>query len=182
MADLKTLFKDAEAAVKGLADDLRPVAFRFFLEQNIGSLPTVTKQALSKAQPRTATAKKNSGQKRKAGKGARPPQVINLKLSLAKLRKFTDPKKPKSNQEQYAVLASFLKDEEIADRVGQDEMYTCYRMLQWRAPKVMEQVFHDARNKKGWFTPRGEDEKFALTHIGQQFVEHDLPSAKAKEG
>ena len=181
MSDLEALFREGAAAVKNLPPDLRPVAFRFILEQGVSRAQRPARRRAGRPSSASQEVKREPARKAAAASEPAPKVVDSLKVDVLELRGFVQGRPLRGHKQKYAVLAAFLKEQKIADRVGQDEMYTCYRALGWRAPHRMLKVFHDARRGKAWFSSRGDDGKFELTHIGEQAVEHDLV-ARGKEG
>ncbi len=172
MDELAEQLRKASEAVKGLPSELRAVAFQFVLQ----SLPHGSQRKPKPKAGRTekrAAAKGTAKTKRVASSS--PPSVVKLPVSKPELEKYVAKKQPGDHLERYAVMAACLREKAI-ERVGVDEIYTCYRHLNLKAPKVMRQVFHNARNTKGWFDEADSDGKFGLTHVGVQFVEHDLPA------
>ena len=175
MDELLSNLQKAAAAVDGLPKELRPTAFAFLLQ-------TLAPQASSRRGGRPGTArgkrppKPKAAPKRRASKTG--PRIIpNLKLSKQKLGEFFSRKRPANHQQKYAVFASFLEQAAVP-RVGVDEVYTCYKLIGERTPNVMDQVFRNARNAYEWFDEIDEDGRYGLTHIGREFVDHDLPASK----
>lgn len=103
------------------------------------------------------------------------------KEQIASLREFYDTKGPDSHMEIFAVLSYWLKDALSITDVSIDEMWTLYKVLQIRAPKVLVQVFRDAKSKKAYFDTSEGNGKYYLTSFGETFVEHDLPRAPKKK-
>jgi len=112
-----------------------------------------------------------------------PKMLPNLvpKDQIAKLREFYEGRKPDSHQEIFAVMSYWLKDTLSITDVSIDEMWTLYKVLQIRAPKVLIQVFRDAKSKKAWFDSAKVSGRYYLTSFGETFVEHDLPRMPKKQ-
>jgi hypothetical protein len=182
MDDLAGRMKKAAEAVKDLPPDLRPVAFRFALEELSGVLSRAAPAKGPRGRRTKQPSRPDQAGRRKRGRTQSAPRVVDLKVDTGKLKRFAENRRPRTHQEKYAAVASFLADSRVAERVGPDEIYTCYKILGWRAPKNMGHVFIDARNTKGWFGPVGEDGKYELTHVGREFVAHDLGKTAAEEG
>jgi len=155
-------------ALDGVPKDLRPVAFQFLL-QRIPLQHAPTKDA-RKATPSTRARPKSPAGKAARRRG-RPRVLSSLKIPKSELTKFYDEKKPQTHQERYAVMACFLQDGAISNNVDVDEIYTCYSLLNKRGPKSMDQVFRDADR---WFE-RDEESRWALNHVGREYVRFDLP-------
>jgi hypothetical protein len=114
-------------------------------------------------------------------KVAEPKPLSSLISDTASLRTFYELKDPKNHPENYVVIASWLKSNTECKNYSIDEMYTAYKLLRIKPPKVMVQVFRDAKAKGLWFDQAKEQPgRFELTIHGEAFVEHDLPRQKPK--
>lgn len=110
-----------------------------------------------------------------------PKLLSNLIIDSEKIRtlkEFVVSKRAQNHQELFSVLAHWMKTNLSLEDVSIDEMWTAYKILSKKPPKVLIQVFRDAKSKKGWFTTGAEVGKYILTPIGETFVEHDLPPAE----
>lgn len=117
--------------------------------------------------------------KRSVSVGEQPKLLSNLITEPSKiqeLKKFVEDKNPINQMEIFAVLAHWMKYNLNLEEVSIDEMWTSYKILGKKAPKVLIQVFRDGKSKKGWFNVGTSSGKYTLTSIGETFVEHDLPS------
>lgn len=111
------------------------------------------------------------------------PNLISGKDKIDSLRLFYSTKKPTNHMETFAVLTYWLKlDLELPD-VSIDEIWTIYKVLQIRPPKVLIQTFRDGKSKKAYFDTSNKSGRYLLTSFGETFVEHDLPKLpEAKTG
>lgn len=145
-------------------------------------VPTPEPEAASKR--KTQKSNKPSTKNGGGGKTAsvQPKMLPNLvpKDQIVKLREYYEGRKPVSHLEKFAVMSYWLKDELSITEVSIDEMWTLYKLLQERQPKVLMQVFRDAK-KKAWFDSAKVRGKYYLTSYGETFVEHDLPHISNKQ-
>lgn len=164
-----------------------------FVEKQIDKVVDIEKSMPAPApEPENPRARQTNKTKAKAGgnngstkKSAseQPKMLPNLvpKEQITSLREFYESKGPDSHMEIFAVLAYWLKDALSTTEVSIDEMWTLYKVLQIRAPKILIQVFRDAKSKKAYFDASGSNGKYYLTSFGETFVEHDLPHAPKKK-
>ncbi|MYB39947.1 hypothetical protein F4X86_01460 [Candidatus Saccharibacteria bacterium] len=108
---------------------------------------------------------------------SQPKMLGNLvnKDQVGNLKSFYTGKEPSSHVEVYAVLSYWLKDILGINQISIDEIWTLYKVIDKKPPRVLAQTFRDAKSKKGYFDVT-DDGKYYLTTIGETFVEHDLPS------
>ncbi len=135
--------------------------------------PTETKKPETKATPPKRTG--NNGQSKKSS--SPQPSVLNdliPKEKIADLRSFHDLKKPVNHIDHYSVLAYWIKEKLNVVDLSLNEMWTMYKILGLRPPKIPIQTFRDAKSKKSFFDSSAEG-KYFLTSIGETYVEHDLP-------
>lgn len=128
---------------------------------------------------------KSSNPIRKRQAGEQPKilsDLIDGKDKLDSLRQFYEEKMPTNQIENFAVLTYWLKSELQMVDVSVDEIWTLYKMLQVRPPKVLAQTFRDGKSKKAYFDITTSTGRYFLTTFGETFVEHDLPKKnKAKK-
>ncbi|MBK8208494.1 MAG: hypothetical protein IPK87_17145 [Planctomycetes bacterium] len=89
------------------------------------------------------------------------------------LREFFSAKFPTgqaSHPAAFAVIAHWLKEVGGTEECGIDEMYTAYRWLKLKMPKVWAQAFRDGKTKLGFFDDGGSKGCYRLTHIGEDAV------------
>lgn len=106
--------------------------------------------------------------------------LITDSAKIKELKDFVSSKKPNGHLERFLVLTYWLKTNLSVEEVSIDEMWTTYKMLSEKAPRILIQVFRDAKSKKGWFTAGSGVGKYQITSIGETFVEHDLPNPNSK--
>jgi len=131
-------------------------------------------------QPVVSELPEDSG-KTKRVRGAKADKPVlkhNLKLDSAgdavpPLRDFFASKFPggkASHPAAFAVIAFWLGEGQGVKSLGIDEMYTCYRWLKLKMPKVWAQAFRDGKSKFGYFDDGSEKGQYQLTHIGEDAV------------
>lgn len=111
---------------------------------------------------------------------AEPKVIDNLLPDTQKindLKTFYTSKKPSGHLENFVVISYWLKENNNMDLVTIDEIYTCYRLLGIKPPKVAIQVFRDAKSKKMWFTSGEKNGQYRISVNGITAVEHDIPSS-----
>jgi hypothetical protein len=156
-----------------------------FVEKQIGKVIQLEETAShsrssggsdGKQKPAGKSAGNANPTKRSAGEQPKMlPNLISGKEKLDSLRQFYDAKHPTNHMEIFAVLTYWLKsDLKMAD-VSIDEMWTLYKVLQIRPPKVLIQTFRDGKSKKAFFDVLTSNGRYFLTSYGETFVEHDLP-------
>ena len=111
-----------------------------------------------------------------------PKMLANLvsKDQIGQLKDFYSDKKPSSHMDICAVFSYWLKTVLGLKQIGVDEIWTLYKIVGERPPRVLIQTLRDAKFRKSHFD-LGENGKYYLTALGETFVEYDLP-APSKEG
>ena len=129
-------------------------------------------------QKKSKRSKKLKGGKAKFYKTNQPiiiPDLISDSEKIQNLKKFFHSKKPLNQQEVFVVIAYWLKENLNLKEISIDEIWTVYKILGKKPPKVLIQVFRDGKSKKGWFGVGSETGKYMITSIGDTYVDHDLP-------
>lgn len=106
--------------------------------------------------------------------------LITDSAKIKGLKEFVNAKKPAGHLERFLVLAFWIKTNLSMEELSIDEMWTAYKILAEKPPRVLIQVFRDAKSKKGWFTIGSSAGRYQLTSIGETYVEHDLPNTNSK--
>ncbi|MCJ7805736.1 hypothetical protein MUP46_03795 [Patescibacteria group bacterium] len=106
------------------------------------------------------------------------PNLITDKAMIDDLRSFYKSKSPENNIEIFATLTFWLKDKSQLPDVSISEMWTLYKILGVKPPKVLIQVFRDGKSKKAYFEAAKATGRYYLTPFGETFVEHDLPKVQ----
>lgn len=167
-------FEGTEQFVKNQITEVME-KFVFLSSDKVVSLPIKAKKSESvevesQIQDYIVSHKRPGGIEPKVMDGLIPnPEMIN------ELKSFFVSKKPSGHLEQYAVIAYFLKEKMNIDQISIDEMYTCYRILGIKPPKVAIQVFRDAKSKKMWFANGEKTGQYRISVNGITAVEHDIP-------
>lgn len=107
------------------------------------------------------------------------PNLITDKAKIDDLRSFYAAKHPENHIDNFAIFALWLKNNADLPEVSISEMWTLYKILGIKAPKVLIQVFRDGKSKKAYFEAATMAGKYYLTPFGETFVEHDLPRKAA---
>ena len=155
-----------------------------FVEQQIAKLINIEQSAPKAPVPPAddAPAGKKSGRSKSNGskksfteQPAMIPDLISGKEQIDSLRQHYTSKKPANHIEIFAVLTLWLKSNLNLKDVSLDEMWTLYKVLQLKPPKVLMQTFRDGKSKRGYFASASKTGRYYLTSFGETFVEHDLP-------
>ncbi|HUU53881.1 MAG TPA: hypothetical protein VMY87_03085 [Armatimonadota bacterium] len=165
MQDIVARIKEAAAAVEDLPSDLRPVAFRYVLEQ-LRSGDNAEHDAQANGGRRgSATAKgtRKSGR----GRGSR----VHVKLNVTGLRQFVGMKKPKNHEQRAAAIAAYFFQDGVK-QIGGEHIRRAYAALRCKRPRNIAQILCNAHCRKDWFTAAGPDGLRELTDIGKDFLEN----------
>lgn len=162
-----------------------------FVESQVDKIVDIEKStplARPQALPQDTPEPQHRGRRNTGGGTSRKPSAQQPKMlpelvakdKINVLKDFYAQKSPATQIETYAVLTYWLKENTELDEVSIDEMWTLYRVLSIKAPKVLVQAFRDGKSKKGYFE-LGTTGRYHITSVGETFVEHDLPhNAKSK--
>jgi hypothetical protein len=114
---------------------------------------------------------------RKAQAG--PPKFkseLNLRPKGKKsLKDFVAEKKPKTNEERFAVMIYYLEKTLQEKTIDRNHIYTCFKELNVKFPLQIDAVLRNAARRKGWFDTSNSSD-LRITTRGENFVEHDLPA------
>lgn len=113
---------------------------------------------------------------------AKPKLVPDLNLrpkGEKSLREFVEEKKPKDNQERFAVIAYYLTETLRLSHFNRDHVFTAFRDLGVKIPAVIDTALQMTANRKGWLNTSNMN-AITITIPGTNFVEHDLPHKPKK--
>jgi hypothetical protein len=100
---------------------------------------------------------------------------LNLKPSGKKsLAEFADVKKPSSNLERLIVSAYYLQHELKHAPIDANDVFTCFKHMNWRKPADIAGKLRWIASQKGWLDTSNTNDIKTTPH-GENFVEHDLP-------
>lgn len=88
------------------------------------------------------------------------------------LNDFMNNYKVTSNFSRYLLFTHYLKEIKGIDKVGVNELYTCFKHLKIRIP-LIEQGLRDTSNRKGWLDTSSSDD-LIITTLGENAITHDL--------
>lgn len=99
--------------------------------------------------------------------------------TIPSFRNFVDEKKPDGSAPDMIAVTGFyfnqyLKKEEFSEG---NVMYA-YGIAGAKRPRKVHQAFHDTKTRKQWIRQGSTSDKWILTHIGEDYVLHDLPKTK----
>lgn len=92
------------------------------------------------------------------------------------LKDFVSEKKPKTNEERFAVIIYYLEKTLQQRAIDRNYIYTCFKELGVKFPLQIDPVLRNAARRKGWITTSNSSD-LKMTVGGENFVEHDLPAA-----
>ncbi len=161
-----------------------------FVEKQIEKIVDIEKSSpapppaddISKSHEKTTKKKGSSNGSARKPSVEQPKMLPDLvaKDKISSLKDFYASKNPESHIETYAVLTYWLKENADLSEASIDEMWTLYRVLGQKPPKVLIQTFRDGKSKKSYFE-LSKSGKYYITSIGETFVEHDLPRNPKKK-
>ncbi len=94
-------------------------------------------------------------------------------------RDFASEKKPANHKEKCVVCIYYLiKILEISN-IDINFIYTCYKDVNWKGPKDLKNMLHQA-GTEGWLDTK-DGNNLLVTPIGEDLVEHDLPHKEKKK-
>jgi hypothetical protein len=80
----------------------------------------------------------------------------------------------KGHKELIPLFAKYLETEKKITPFSADHLFTCYRFAKTKPPAAFTQTLYDARGKHHFLRFENFD-AISLTHIGETYVEHDIP-------
>jgi hypothetical protein len=127
-------------------------------------------------------AKRNGRRKRESNRSA-PKFIRDLDLSPSgkkSFQHFIEEKRPKSNEDKYAVVVYYLQHELGLDPVKLDHVFSIFRLTSgWKEPANIFSGITTAAFRKGTIDTSNLDD-LKTTPQGRNFVEHELPPKDKK--
>lgn len=168
--DLLLSLNDKEAAQR---------VVRWMWDKYVGPSEVPPQQQPLVAQPATRpiTIRRRKASKKKETIGL--VKDLNLKpADRQSLADFADEKQPASMVDKVVVCVYYLSRISDVSAVSFDHIYTAFKALAWRLPKDFRNMVHQA-GSRGWLDTKRRGD-IAVTTIGENYVEHDLPKTVAK--
>jgi len=136
--------------------------------------PTRRRQTASRSKQRG----NGQGKQLRRRKTARPQKNADLATKLTspikqKLQEYRDARSAAFNAKAThaaAIIAGFLRDELDVTEIGEDELYTVYSVMGWRAPNVRSALVNAYERDK--FFGGATEGKRELTQSGETFARH----------
>ena len=134
---------------------------------------------------RTASKDADGGE---AAKGATRPKAaaptldktLNLRPKGTKAFKdFATEKAPENANERNLVAVYYLEKVAVVGKVNANQVYTAFKEATWRLPAYPRNSLQVTASTKGWINTADMDD-IKVTPSGENHVEHDLPTKKAK--
>jgi hypothetical protein len=127
-------------------------------------------------------AKRNGRRKRESNRSL-PKFIRDLDLSPSgkkSFQHFIEEKRPKSNEDKYAVVIYYLQHELELNPVKLDHVFSVFRLTSgWKEPANILSGITTAASRKGTIDTRDLDD-LKTTPKGRNFVEHELPPKDKK--
>ena len=131
----------------------------------------------------TPTKKVPTKSKRSNGKGKSPKKTglsilkdLNLTPSNdISLKDFAEQKKPSNQSQKCLISVYYLQNKLSIDSISTNHVYTCFKNLGWRIPANLNNALQFTASTEGWLDTSSMV-KISVTTIGENFVEHDMPS------
>ncbi|HHT9106803.1 MAG TPA: hypothetical protein ACFYD7_13175 [Candidatus Wujingus californicus] len=131
---------------------------------------------------------KNRGKKKtvkkikKKGKSKKSALSIDKTLNLKPSGKtsFTDfaaEKNPSTDREKVVLCVYYLLNKLGKKPIGINQVYTCYKLINWRVPADLTGTLRWVSSQKGWLDTSDSLDIKMTTH-GENLIEHDLPPKK----
>jgi hypothetical protein len=119
----------------------------------------------------------------KAKKKETPVTIVadlNLRPKGKKsLRDFYGEKKPRSNEQSFAVMVYYFEKILAITGITADHIYSAFKDLELRVPARLRTVMSNSATRHRWIDTRNLSDIKLTTH-GENFVEHDLPRKPEK--
>ena len=122
---------------------------------------------------------RSSKRKRSASSRLESYKVVDIGLSpeqRVKYKEFYDEKKPANQNQQLLVAMYWLKKEANKPLLSKDEIYTGLKTVNARIPARISSVLSNLMLEGKVVSEK--DGNYSLTHIGEDFVNYDLPAKK----
>jgi hypothetical protein len=118
------------------------------------------------------------------GRVKTPPSFVrdlNLKPTGKKsLDDFAAQKLPRSHQHRGVLSVYYLLNELGLANVSVNHIYTCFKHMKWRVPSDLRNTLQYAASHNGWLNTTSMS-SIKLTTIGENLVEHDMPTKVARD-
>ncbi|NEQ98483.1 MAG: hypothetical protein F6K30_17480 [Cyanothece sp. SIO2G6] len=135
-------------------------------EQVASAIPANSKPKKNSSKPRIMTIVKDLD--------LRPDEKLSF-------RDFYTQKQPSTQQQAVTVSVYYLTRILELGKVTPEHVFTCFKDVERKTPKNMPQTIRDTAKRRGW-VDTSERGKVKITNHGENFVEHDLPTANGREG
>lgn len=127
----------------------------------------------------TKPAKKSSVKRARGSFSIVKDLDLSAKTNSKSLRDFYAEKSPANAMECNAVFVYFLQQIAGIDSITIDHIYSCYKDVGIKYPNALRQSIADTSSRRGWLDTKSFDD-IKIATPGENYVEHDLPKAKAQ--
>jgi len=147
-----------------------------------GATPTARENQGQPSESTSSNPAEAKGEVKKSAKGSKGKEVystVDLGLTETQrqeMRDFYESKKPKSQNDQVAVLMDWLKREGNKSTATWNDIFTAFRTVGVKSPAKISSVLGNMVGLS-WVKNVGGGQ-YALIHVGEDYVKFDLPKEK----
>lgn len=190
--ELKAELLDIAEVLKKYPAELQPQVFEILTSQFLGPQHashghrsksthvvdgTTTKR--EEVAPAVEQDQKPVRRRRGAGKSKESYSIVkDLRLrgkdNVQGFQEFVDEKKPTTNIDFTTVAVYYLSEVLKLNDITPDHVYTCYKVVARKVPGSLKANIYDASSKYGYLNAQDMN-AIAVSHHGENHVEHDLP-------
>ncbi len=158
-------------------EDITPQIIHLPAEKPIAALP----------EPKNDDEENTSAKPKKKATQKKPSTATTFKM-VTELFQSEDAKKIKQFYEQYdlkthprkvTTFVYFMEKKLNIKNISADHLYTCYKIIGQKSPKVLQQAVRDAKSQKGWLI-HDDWNDLKITHTGEEAVEYDFEKKSAQ--
>lgn len=182
--ELKNELLNIASIVDKYPESVKPQVFNLLIEHYLGVKPNKGKTKPNrKTTKKTVNEQHSTPKTKKKKKASQESYKIDKNLNLRggkdnqSFKDFYSEKSPKTAMQFNAVSIYYLANILELEEVTFDQLYTCYKEVNFKQPKYFRQSITDTKNQKGW-VDIDENDNLSIPHRGVAYVEDDLPSSK----
>ena len=110
-----------------------------------------------------------------------PPEEFDIRgnETAPSFRNFLDDIKPSNSAaDLIAVTGFYFKQHLNKEEFSEGNVMYVYGIAGAKRPKKVHQTFHDTKSRKQWIKQGSASDKWILTHIGEDYILHDISKSK----
>ncbi len=107
-----------------------------------------------------------------------PPEEFEIRgnVTVPSFRNFLDDKKPSNSApDMISITGFYFKQHLNKEEFSEGNVMYVYGIAGLKRPKKVHQVFLNTKSRNQWIKQGSASDKWILTHIGEDYVLHDLP-------